>query len=131
MMDARTLGKDGVGGSIPLGGTISPYIFCASATRGFRDSAHIGRRKRNNGRTSETESVQSVPVLFRTYIGPMAYLVKFTTPQGRTEIAFGRRHREEAFAQARGAIKDRYRDVELLENGKPVPRSEWAPKEKA
>lgn len=66
-MNASVLGKDGVGGSIPLGGTTFPHISCASANRDFRVSAHVGRGMRNSSRTPATESVHSVPATFHTY----------------------------------------------------------------
>jgi len=56
----------------------------------------------------------------------MGYLLKYRTRAGPVEFAFDSRRKDDAIVQAAAAVDTGARDVELLENGKRVPKSEWA-----
>jgi len=55
----------------------------------------------------------------------VAYLLRYRTKAGPVELAFDTRRRGDALVQAGVALDSRATGVELLENGKPVPRSEY------
>jgi hypothetical protein len=58
----------------------------------------------------------------------VGYLVRWVSAAGvRTELAFATKRKTDAIASARGAVEDGEREVELLDNGKPLPRHEFAP----
>ena len=57
----------------------------------------------------------------------MAYVVRWKTKDGETpEFAFSRK--DDAVVQAATAIERGETDVEVLDNGKPLPRRAYAPK---
>lgn len=57
----------------------------------------------------------------------MAYVVRWKIEEGeKPEFAFNRK--DDAIAQAATAIERGETDVEVLDNGKPIPRSAYAPK---
>jgi hypothetical protein len=57
----------------------------------------------------------------------MAYIVRWTSQEGgRTELAFTRK--EDALVSASSAVDRGEKEVEVLNDGKPLPHSAFAPK---